>query len=66
QYFVGSTLGTVAGCNQSTMPTQTVATDMGFTASALGNIDSDATCDLWTINDSRQLINVAGNNDVAG
>ena len=66
QYFVGSTVGTIAGCNQGVMPAQTVSTDTGFTASALGNIDSDATCDLWTINDSRQLLNVAGNNDVAG
>jgi type IV pilus assembly protein PilA len=66
QYFVGSTLGTVAGCNQGVMPTQTLATDAGFTATALGNLDSDATCDLWTINDSRQLINVATFNDVAG
>jgi type IV pilus assembly protein PilA len=64
-YFTGSTLGTVAGCNQGVMPGQTVATATGFTASAIGNIDTDATCDVWTINDSRQLINVAGNNDVA-
>ena len=65
EYFSGSTLGTVAGCNLSTKPTQTVSSATAFTASALGQIDTDATCDLWTVNDSRQLINVAGNNDVA-
>ena len=28
----------------------------GFTASAVGNIDSDATCDGWNINDANYLI----------
>jgi type IV pilus assembly protein PilA len=35
----------------------------GFTAGAIGNIDSDSTCDEWEINDLRNLTNT--NNDVA-
>jgi hypothetical protein len=35
----------------------------GFTAGAVGNIDSDSTCDEWEINDLRNLTNT--NNDVA-
>jgi len=34
----------------------------GFTAGAQGNVDSDATCDDWFINDQRQLTNTR--NDV--
>jgi len=34
----------------------------GFTAGAQGNVDSDATCDDWFINDQRQLSNTR--NDV--
>jgi len=33
-----------------------------FTAGATGNIDTDATVDSWTINDSKALVN--GTNDV--
>ena len=35
----------------------------GFTAGAVGNIDSDSVCDEWEINDLRNLTNT--NNDVA-
>jgi len=35
----------------------------GFTASAIGNIDNDSTCDEWEINDIRNLTN--GRNDVS-
>jgi len=34
-----------------------------FTAVAIGNIDGDATCDVWTINDQKVLTNVT--NDVS-
>jgi len=67
-YFSGSTLGVVAGCDLSAQPAGAaapVSTQTAFTASAKGQIDTDVTCDQWTINDSRQLINVAGFNDVA-
>ena len=36
----------------------------GFTAGTIGNIDSDSTCDEWSINDLRNLTNTR--NDVAG
>ena|SRR5437016_25233 len=39
-----------------------VATATGFTAGAIGNIDGDATCDEWAINDIRSLVN--NSNDV--
>jgi type IV pilus assembly protein PilA len=35
----------------------TPTTAAGFTAGAMGNIDSDATCDEWFINDQRALSN---------
>jgi type IV pilus assembly protein PilA len=45
--FVGVTLATAAAA---------------FTAGAIGNIDGDATCDQWTMDDSRHLNNTL--NDV--
>ena len=44
-------------CDLMTPPTSVeVATSAhGFTAAAKGNIDSDATCDEWSINDVRDL-----------
>ncbi len=33
------------------------STAAGFTAGAMGNVDSDATCDEWFINDQRNLSN---------
>lgn len=30
----------------------------GFTASAIGNIDNDQACDMWTMNDVKALTNV--------
>ncbi len=43
--------------------TPAAVTTGGFTAGAIGNIDGDPTCDEWTINDQRLLVN--NNNDVA-
>src|SRR5712692_7198263 len=43
--------------------TPAALTTGGFTAGAIGNIDGDPTCDEWTINDQRFLVN--NNNDVA-
>ena len=34
-----------------------VASTTGFTAGAKGNVDTDATCDEWGINDQRNLVN---------
>jgi type IV pilus assembly protein PilA len=42
--------------------TSTATVPAGFTAGAHGNVDSDATCDEWNINDQRMLFN--GRNDV--
>ncbi len=56
-----------APCNVTVAPTSggfTVAASVGgFTAGANGNIDGDAACDHWFINDQRSLQN--SNNDVA-
>ena len=58
-------LTTIATCNASPATGTAVAAGLsGFTAGARGNIDSDATCDEWFINDTRTLTNA--NNDVAG
>ena len=45
------------------VPAGSAAGVTGFTAGAVGNIDSDSTCDEWAINDLRNLTNT--NNDVA-
>lgn len=55
--------GASAPCDVA--PTAVPLPDMsvsGFTASAIGNVDSDPTCDEWAINDARILTN--GRNDV--
>ena len=48
------------GCTAS--PLDNVS-DTGFKAAATGNIDGDATCDVWTIDENKTLVNVT--NDVA-
>lgn len=48
------------GCTASTLDNVSAT---GFTAVATGNIDGDATCDVWTIDENKTLLNVA--NDVA-
>ncbi|MFO0700102.1 MAG: prepilin-type N-terminal cleavage/methylation domain-containing protein [Nitrospira sp.] len=66
--FSGSNLNNISGCDLGTEPGGAgapVATATAFTASAKGQIDTDATCDVWTISDSRTLTNVATFNDVA-
>ncbi len=69
-YDVGGTASSVSGgssttapCNVNSAPSGVAATVGGFTAGAKGNIDSDPTCDDWTINDKRALTNTS--NDVA-
>ena len=66
--FSGSNLTNIGGCDLAVEPAglgAPVSSDTAFTASAKGQIDTDATCDVWTIADSRTLTNVAGFNDVA-
>lgn len=48
------------GCTASTLDT---VSDTAFTAVAIANIDNDATCDVWTIDEQKTLVNVT--NDVA-
>jgi len=48
------------GCTASNLDAVSAT---AFTAVAIGNIDGDATCDIWTINDQKVLINVT--NDVS-
>jgi len=57
----GASLGTLPpGCTASTLD---VVSATSFTAVAIGNIDGDATCDVWTIADQKVLTNVI--NDVS-
>lgn len=56
-----SSLGSLPpGCTASTLDT---VSDSGFTAVAIGNIDGDQTCDVWTIDEGKTLVNVI--NDVS-
>ncbi|RMH06731.1 MAG: prepilin-type N-terminal cleavage/methylation domain-containing protein [Nitrospirae bacterium] len=48
------------GCTASTLDQ---VSPTGFTAVAIGNIDGDPTCDVWTINEQKTLVNVI--NDVS-
>ncbi len=48
------------GCTASTLDQ---VSQTGFTAVATANIDGDSTCDAWTIDENRTLLNVT--NDVA-
>ena len=58
-----NTVSTASICNTTTTVITAVSATTGFTAGAQGNIDGDNTCDEWTINDVRALVNTA--NDVA-
>ncbi len=56
-----SSAGTLpAGCTASNLDK---VSDNAFTAVAIANIDNDATCDVWSINEQKTLTNVT--NDVA-
>ena len=64
--FSGGATGTVAGCNVGTSPATgatVAASQTGFTAGAIGNIDGDLACDEWHMNDRRALTN--DKNDVS-
>jgi len=56
----GSTVTTP--CNVTVAPAGVAASTDTFTAAARGNLDRDATCDDWTIDDGRMLLNPS--NDV--
>ncbi len=61
-YVLGSstTGAALGGC---TVPAADPVSAKGFTAFAVGNIDGDTTCDVWSINQDKTLKNVT--NDVA-
>jgi len=61
-YEIGnSSLGALPpGCTASTLD---AVSPSGFTAVAIGNIDGDPTCDVWTIDEGKTLVNVI--NDVS-
>ncbi len=61
-YVLGSsTAGAeLGGC---TVPSSAPDFTTGFTAFAVGNIDGDATCDVWSIDQNKNLVN--STNDVA-
>ena len=61
-YEIGkSSIGTLPpGCTASTLDQ---ASQNAFVAVAIGNIDGDSTCDVWTINQDKVLKNVT--NDVS-
>ena len=58
-----NTVGTATLCSSLATVVSANASATGFTAAAMGNIDGDNSCDEWTINDARALVNTA--NDVA-
>ena len=60
-FNVGSTSASCGGITVTNVP---AASASGFTAGARGNIDADAFCDEWTMNDKRSLVNDL--NDVSG
>ncbi len=51
-----------SGCTPSKEDTESTVSDTEFTAVAIGNVDNDATCDVWTIDENKTLLNVT--NDV--
>ena len=59
----------LGNANQGTLPPGCTASTLdsvsptGFTAVAIGNIDGDPTCDVWTITEQKVLKNVT--NDVS-
>ena len=61
-YEIGkSSIGTLPpGCTASTLDQ---VSPSSFVAVAIGNIDGDSTCDVWTINEDKVLKNVT--NDVS-
>ena len=64
--FPGGATGTIAGCNVSAAPATAAtvaASQTGFTAGAIGNVDGDVACDEWHMNDRRALTN--DKNDVS-
>jgi Tfp pilus assembly protein PilE len=44
------------GCNP--VPPHADVSKMGFTVYAIGNIDNDDQCDVWSINDAKIMVNV--------
>ena len=52
-----NTVGTATLCSGVTTIITTGASATGFTSGAQGNIDGDNSCDEWTINDARALVN---------
>ena len=56
---IQGTGGAAAPCNvvPTAVPTPDWTTTGGFTAGAIGNIDGDPSCDQWSINDLKMLVN---------
>ena len=65
-YFNGTAGDNITGSGSAgcTAPPGVNQNVFQFTAGGAGNIDSDATCDEWTINDLNATSNVTGKNDV--
>ena len=63
QYFSGTdSAGFAGGYTAPTGVAHTALTTdnpQAFTAGAVGNIDTDATLDIWTINDVKTLVNLS-------
>ena len=72
-YYLSATatrLGGTSGCDNSTLSgiaqtsaDPTTGTPFAFTAGATGNIDGDATCDAWQVNDFASLTNPSNDID---
>ena|SRR5690349_7977602 len=60
-YTVNAGTNVLAGTSTTCVTyTGSATSATGFTALATGNIDGDATCDTWTINDVKTLFNGVG------
>jgi len=60
--YATSSSNTWKGLNDCGTVSQAAQSTDAFTMAASGNIDSDATCDVWTMNDANALSNTT--NDV--
>lgn len=48
----------MAGLVRALLPPNALLTQRAFTAAAIGNIDGDPTLDVWTIDESKHLVNL--------
>jgi type IV pilus assembly protein PilA len=55
--WVGAAMGSTCSAWGGAGVTLQAAGVPGFTAAAVGNVDTDPLCDVWTMNDNKTLLN---------